>query len=138
MGGALFSPNETFFIEHETLLNTSIFANSFSRLKETKWLRFNHFEYRQELLIVNNECFCEILKILCIDNIWSFLCKPLKVILFDPFLNSYKVEKNHTSNSILVNFESLSILRTYEICYIASDKYVKADTLELRRAISSK
>lgn len=136
--GALFSPNETFFIEHETLLNTSIFANSFSRLKETKWLRFNHFEYRRELLIVNNECFCEILKILFIDNIWSFLCKPLKVILFDLFLNSYKVEKNHTSNSILVNFESLSILRTYEICYIASDKYVKADTLELRRAISSK
>lgn len=136
--GIASTPNQIFFNEYGTLLNTAISAENLNRLKELKWFRFNSFDYRQGILVVYQESFYEIQKILFIDNRWIFLCKPRKVISFDPFLYSYKIGISDQENLVLIDLKSLIIFKTYDIFRIGLDSYVKADTLELRTAINFK
>lgn len=118
--------------KHEKLLFDT-FEKVVERVVQIKWLRINNYEYRNNLLILHNSSLNQIQNILINDNRFYFLCKQFDVVSFIPFLNSFKIEEN--SIYILVELCNLKHMKSYEIKFIESDKYIAADTLDLRKQL---
>lgn len=115
----LSSLSVSFFEKHEIILNAAV-EDSFQGINETKWLRFNSFEFRQNFLIVYHSSFIQIKTILCNENRWLFLCEVFTVLLFDSFLNSHKIQRNEYTDHKLIDLNALDIMKLYEICFIAT------------------
>lgn len=111
------------------LLNDT-FENEVDNLNEIKWLRINNYEYRKGLMIVHETFLYQIHNILENEDGFFLLCKQFRVVSFNSFLNSFKIDENTAYG--LVDLCNLKNKKTYEIRTIESNRYVVVESLELR------
>lgn len=106
-------------------------------LMEIDWLRFNGFEYRESILIIQNGTFHAIHKIFTVEEKYYFLCRPFEIIYFDGFLNSYNVKEKCTSLPILIELAALKNKKSYEAKWLGEKMYVIEEDLEIRKSCYS-
>lgn len=101
--------------------------NSFHKLK---FFNFTGYQYRKGLILIEQRNFYEILEILVSKKSYSFICKKLRILGFDSFLNSVKIGLSN-ENPIFIEFEDLKNKKTYQKTYANGNSYVIADTLNV-------
>lgn len=100
---------------------------------EIKWFDFNNNYYRKGLMILHENCLLEICHILCSHSQYFFITKKWTFVQFNVFLNSFQFRENEVAAYDLIDFHSLTSKKTYEIKVIDTEKYIVADSLEIRR-----
>lgn len=96
-----------------------------------KFLKYNCFQYRKGLVLIEQGNAYEILEILVCDYTYSFICKELQLLEFDSFFNSIKVGSRNTQSFTLIKFEDLKNKQTYQKTHVNRNSYIIADTLKV-------
>lgn len=100
---------------------------------EIKWFNFNNNYYRKGLLILHDNSLHEIFDILCLHSKYFFITKQYTFVKFNVFLNSFQLEENEFAAYDLIDFDNITNKKSYEVKVIDKNKFIIADTLELRR-----
>lgn len=132
--GKLTAVTVEYIENHETLLNSHIIGSK-ENIFETKWLIYNHFQYRKGLLILHGNFLYEIFDILCLNTRNFFMAKQWNFVEFNEFLNSFQIKENDFANFELIDFDVLINKRSFQIKVIGCNKYVVAETLDLRKIL---
>lgn len=101
-------------------------------INEIKSLKINNYEYRKDLLVIHKSCFYQIQHVLECRGKYFILCLPYENVSFQPFLNSFEVEKSESGEFTLISLEELNFLKSFEIKNHKSVKYIIADSLDMR------
>lgn len=102
-------------------------------LMKIEWLRFNGFEYRKDILIIQNESFYAIKTIFVLENQYYFLCKPYEILYFNDFLNSFNVKEKPNSICILIELAVLQKKKSYETKWLCEKEFIIEEDLEIRK-----
>lgn len=121
------------YIKNHRQLLDSYTSDGLDDMFETKWFNYNSNHYRNGLLIMHNNSLHEIFDILYLHSEYFFITKQLTFVEFNEFLNSFEIEENKFVEYDLIDFSKLMNKKSYEVKSIDKNKYVIADTLELRR-----
>lgn len=108
---------------------------AYENLFAVNFLTYNGLEYRNDLLLINENDFFKIKKIIIVGSEFYFLCCKVNVISFDSFLNSLKVKITDESLEKLISLNSLKIKRSFQVQSIANESYVVVDTLEVKKLL---
>lgn len=119
---------DDFVSEHGEILQNAF--DEVTSVKQTTWLRVNNYEYRKDLLILHDSFLHSIVHVLFDGSRYFFLCCRLETLSFNKYFNSFKTKETH--QYCLIEYSKLSNKKTYEVKLIESEKYVIAETLELR------
>lgn len=126
---------DTFINDHEL-----IFANHISDgtvVREVKWLRCNGITFKKGYLILNESQVFEIVKILCIDDEYKFVCIKFDNLGLDTYSNSYEIKQGFPIIFFFINFDSSIHKESYEYKKCTEKCYLIADTLELEKLIQN-
>lgn len=106
--------------------------SSLDELIEIEWLKFNGFEYRANLLIIQSGSFYVIQNIFMFDEKYYFLCSPYEILYYDAFLNSYQVKNKFNSTLVLFGLDALKYKKSYETTLIADKEFIIEEDLDIR------
>lgn len=121
-------------INYENLL--SPFLNDNKKILQTKWLKWNGYDYRKGLIIIFNHTLYEIANILAnIENHFYFLCFQLTFLSADKFSNSLKINTTQPLKHVLIEFDTIEKHKPYEKKNIRGDFYIICDTLHLQNSV---
>lgn len=109
------------------------FESSFENLMEIEWLRYNGFEYRENILIIHEGTFYSIRKIFVMEDKYYFLSLPYEILYFDDFLNSYCVDEMHNSTFSLLEYAVLKYKKSFEIKWFGEQKFIIEECLDIRK-----
>lgn len=131
--GVISQLDDDFVLKYGAILEVS--SVECIKVKTTKWLSINNYKYREHSLILHEHFLYGIRNILMDDDgRFFFLCQQFDVISFDPFLNSFKIEKK--SSNALIEYSKLKNKKTYQVIFNGKDQYIIIETLELRKQIT--
>lgn len=102
-------------------------------VSEIKYLQLNNFEFRKSLVVLHSNDAYKINTILSCNENYYFVCKKVKMIHWNNFLNALKVCNHPNNDSILINFNDLLIKKPFEIRKVEEEEFIIPDSLELRK-----
>lgn len=109
----------------------AIFENDISAVNELKFLNINSYDYRKDLFVVNDTKFHQIECVYVKGDNHYLQCKSYTVKSFDVFLNSFEIEQDEFIEFEMFNVDSLKHSKTYEMQYLLSKQYIKAETVDI-------
>lgn len=110
----------------------AFFGEKSNELNILKFVKFNCFEYREGLMIIENRNVYEIILIINENNAISFLCCPYIVKRSDSFYHSIEVEKNFSdtnSDLQLFQLDCLQYPQPYERKIAEEKMFIFCDNL---------
>lgn len=130
-------PARSYILKDPSLIaqiSESLELESTMNLYEIVSLTFNDVKYHKGLMLAQNKCFLEIMKIISNKKkLYCFVCLPYKVKRFDHSLNSFEIEKDLDAPlPIIISYESLIIKKCFESIRINMMMFIKLETLDLR------
>lgn len=105
--------------------------------QEIHSLKYCNYHYKQKLFIADNGKFHEIIHILMINGHYYLMCKQFDVLLFDEFLNSFKIETAPETIYSLIKFSELKHKNVYEKKMLDDFAYIMSDSLLLMNIFST-
>lgn len=126
---------ETFTHDHAHIFASEITHKSIAF--EVKWLRYNGIMFKQGLMILNASVVFEIIKILCIDNIYNLFCNKYDNYGLDKYSNSLEIKQCFPITCRLIKFKELEHGKIYEKKKCMGKCYIIADTLALKNIVVS-
>lgn len=120
--------------EVQTLTN-SYLGNKMDKLRAISFWKRNGVEYRQELMLLNDTEFFEIITIIQEHTDFYFLCQPFEVSGYDEFCHSLIVSKNVTGEVRLLTYSELINKNVYEKIIYREKMYIIAQSLDLKRFV---
>lgn len=103
-----------------------------TKIQTIDWLKYNGYRYIRKLLISVENHLYEIHEILIINDEIFFVGSKYEVILFDIFLQSFKVQSSEQRIFELIHFLDLKNKKPFSIKRINDDKYVLDETIDLK------
>lgn len=100
------------------------------------FLKYCDFYYKKGLFIFVHDKFHEVKHILKIENQFHFVCVQYNVLLFDEFLNSFKIEISPESINSLIEFSNLKHKNVYERKTLNDSLYIICDSLSLLNSLN--
>lgn len=101
-------------------------------IRKLKYVEINGYMYKSQLYINVASIFFQIDHVICIGNDYYLLAKKFfDICAFDEFLNSLKLQKSITSNSLIYKISELHNKKTYQGHFIEDNIFIIADTLDL-------
>lgn len=103
-----------------------------------KFATFNHFQYREGLLIVDEGSIYEIVYVFSLHDKISLYCRPYRVVKFESFFNSFEIACDDSSKQFkLVDPKKLNNLKSYDKKFVQQKIYIICDTLNVRKVCSN-
>lgn len=110
----------------------SMLSENIDQISTTKWLQINSNQYRKGLLLKNNNNkFCEIDEILCVNGGFSFSCYEYELAEFDWFLYSIEIKKLNPLSHLILNHTNLHVKKSFTKKNVDSKFYIIADCLDV-------
>lgn len=125
--------------EKESLIDSELlneFIDVLMPVYETKYLLLNHYKYMPAIMIIHDGFFHEIIHIICICDEFYFVCKRYLMMEFDPFYNSFHVEKEESSKLTLIKFKDLLHFKSYELKSVNTNSYIISSNRDMYKHIS--
>lgn len=103
---------------------------------ETKFVKFNEYNYKAGLIIVFNSSLHEIKKIFYVKNEFFFLTSAVIVVGFNEFFNSFEIQKSFVESSQIIKFDELKLFKSHEVKQIKNEMFIISDSLELKKNLN--
>lgn len=134
--GATKSISNEFRLKYSEVLE--IFDIDQLTVSETKYLRFNNYEYRHGLLIIKNSVVYKIHNILVLNSDYMLLVKSMTLAIFNNFLNCFEIKENSSANYELISVHNLINKKSYEMSCVENSTYILSATVDLNKVDSWK
>lgn len=111
-----------------------IISNHFdiSTVQYTNFFKANNYKYNSGILLLKNSCLFEIQQIFISRSEVYFLAIKYEFIDFHSFSNSLKIRKTDPCEYVIIPYKQISYKTPYEANAIGDERYLKANTLELK------
>lgn len=109
-------------------------SESEQEIFETNWVRLDDCMYRKGLLILHENYFYEINKILYRDSIITILCSKYCFGPYNKFLNSFEIQKFIPEIFYSLDFSLIKCGELYEKKKICDREFVMVENLTIQRA----
>lgn len=123
---------ENFVNVHKYLLLQSA-IDICSVKEEVKYLKYFNHHYKNGLFVFDQAKFHEIQHILKVADKYYFMSVQFNVLIFDEFLNSYKIER--TPDYTLIEFSTLKHKNVYEKKFLNDSLFIISDSLILENSL---
>lgn len=124
-------------IECGKIFKTTFECEGVSYHHEVKWLRKDHFTFRQGLFVLHSGVLLEIKNIFVIDDDFLLRCTKYSFVEFDQFTNSVKIQKFLPELHTTVKLSSLNNEQLLEKKNINGEYYVIIENLDIENAFKS-
>lgn len=100
---------------------------------ETKYMCFNNYKYKKNIIIIDSATILKIEKILLLDEEFYFYCTVYNMGEFDSFLYAYHIYSKEPRENKIVKFDELSRKNTHERRIVEGCEYIIACTLDITK-----
>lgn len=122
------------YVEFSDQISRFVESENLNKLKVLKFVKLNSIEYRNGLMVIENDIVHEIVQIFSIDKRILFFCCPYYVKQFCSYNNSIEIERqnNSISDYNVIPFLDLKNPRSYERKVPENKFFIICDTLEFK------